>query len=120
MEFIYNQYCDSNILGSIKLPKIHPNRALDICRDKHIKFTLRRLPNVSSFEHIDASRFQFFTKRIWDALYENNQGYTILFIPNYFDFVKIRTFLKNKNAQVTFISEYSDKKHCQRSRHLYE
>lgn len=43
-----------------------------------------------------------------------------MFIPSYFDFVKIRTFLKNKNAQVTFISEYSDKKHCQRSRHLYE
>lgn len=44
----------------------------------------------------------------------------MLFVPNYFDFVKLRTFLKNKNAQVTFISEYSEKKDCQRSRHLYE
>ena len=44
----------------------------------------------------------------------------MLFVPKYFDFVNLRTFLKNKNAQVVFISEYSDKQQCQKSRHLYE
>lgn len=82
--------------------------------------TLRRLPNVESFEHIDDARFSFFTKKIWDQLYEGNQGYTVLFVQSYFDFVRLRTFFKNKNAQVAFISEYSEKKDCQRSRHQYE
>lgn len=79
--------------------------------------TLRRLPNVESFEHVDDSRFSFFTKKIWDKLYEGNQGYTVLFVPSYFDFVRLRTFFKNKNAQVAMISEYSENKDCQRTRH---
>ena len=77
-----------------------------------MKITLRRLPAVSSFEHADTTRFSFFTNKIWDAIYQGCDGYTILFVPNYFDFVKIRTYLKNKNAQVSFISEYSEKKSC--------
>lgn len=82
--------------------------------------TLRRLPNVDSFEHIDDARFAFFTKKIWDKLYENNTGYTLLFVPSYLDFVRLRTFFKSKNAQVALISEYSEKKDCQRNRHFYE
>ena len=72
--------------------------------------TLRRVPYVSSYEHASDARFKFFTRKIWDGLYDNNSGYTVLFVPNYFDFVKLRTFIKNKNAQVVFISEYSEKK----------
>jgi hypothetical protein len=44
----------------------------------------------------------------------------VLFVPSYLDFVRLRTFFKNKNAQVAFISEYSEKKDCQRARHSYE
>jgi len=99
---------------------VHPNRAKEICEQYNIKVTLRRLPNVSSYEHNDSARFAFFTKKIWDQLYEGNQGYTILLVPSYFDFVNLRTYLKNKGAQVCFISEYSEKKQCQRARHEYE
>lgn len=91
-----------------------------VSQNQKIKTTLKRLPNVSSYEHADGARFSFFTKKIWKGLYEENQGYTILFIPHYFDFVKLRTFFKSENAQVSFISEYSEKKHCQRARHFYE
>jgi hypothetical protein len=41
-------------------------------------------------------------------------------VPSYFDFVRLRTFFKNRNAQVALISEYSEKKDCQRHRHYYE
>ena len=86
----------------------------------HLKMTLRRLPNVASLEHVDDARFSFFTKQIWDKLYEDNPGYTVLFVPSYLDFVRLRTFFKNKNAQVALISEYSEKKDAQRARHQYE
>ena len=86
----------------------------------HLKITLRRLPNVKTIEHADDARFSFFTKQIWDKLYEENPGYTVLFVPSYLDFVRLRTFFRNKNAQVAFISEYSEKKDCQRARHDYE
>lgn len=101
---------------------MHSNRAKEICDDHNgqLKITLRRLPNVESFEHSDDARYSFFTKQIWDKLYEDNTGYTILFVPSYLDFVRLRTYFRNKNAQVAFISEYSEKKDCQRSRHEYE
>lgn len=43
-----------------------------------------------------------------------------MFVPSYLDFVRLRTFFKNKNAQIAFISEYSEKKDAQRARHQYE
>jgi U3 small nucleolar RNA-associated protein 25 len=75
---------------------------------------------VDSIEHADNARYAFFTKQIWDKLYEDNPGYTVLFVPSYLDFVRLRTYFKNKNAQVAMISEYSEKPDCQRARHLYE
>ncbi len=69
-----------------------------MCEEHKFKMTLRRLPKVSSFEHVDDSRFSFFTKILWEKLYEDNQGFTLLFVPSYFDFVRLRTFFKNRNA----------------------
>ena len=99
------------------MPKIHPNRALEqsslhSSSGGNLKITLRRLPNVETIEHIDDARFSFFTKQIWDKLYEDNPGYTILFVPSYLDFVRLRNYFKNKNAQVAYISEYTEKKDC--------
>lgn len=110
LEFIFSQYCSCNVFGSVSIPTIHPNRAKEICQQQNIKITLRRLPNCKAYEHTDAARFNFFTKKLWDGIYVDSQGYTVVFVPNYFDFVQLRTFLKNKGAQVVFISEYSDKK----------
>lgn len=74
--------------------------------------TLRKVPYVSSFEHASEARFKFFTKKLWDGIYNNNAGYTVVFVPHYFDFIRLRTFIKNKNAQVALLSEYSEKKSC--------
>ena len=73
---------------------------------------MKRIPDVNSYEHADNARFNYFTRKLWDSIYQNNTGYTIIFVPNFFDFVKLKKFIKNKNAQVVFISEYSEKKSC--------
>jgi hypothetical protein len=85
-----------------------------------LKVTLRKVPYVTNFEHSAEARYKFFTKKLWEGIYHNNQGYTVIFVPHYFDFVRLRTFIKNKNAQVAFVSEYSEKKSCQRARQTYE
>lgn len=101
LDYILDTLCRSNVFGQIRISKYHPDRALDACvenKKSQLKVTLRRLPNVETLEHLDDARFSFFTKQIWDKLYEDNSGYTILFVPSYLDFVRLRTFFKNKNA----------------------
>ena len=100
LDYVLDSFCSSNIYGSIKLNRVHSNLALEMAKESngHLKLTLRRLPNVATLEHADDARFSFFTKQIWDKLYEDNPGYTVLFVPSYLDFVRLRTFFKNKNA----------------------
>jgi U3 small nucleolar RNA-associated protein 25 len=89
-----------------------------------LQLTLRRLPQVASIDLVDDCRFNLFSKQLWKGIYdevsEEQSGYTVLLVPQYFDFVKIKTFLKRRNAQVAMISEYTDKKEAQRLRSLYE
>ena len=82
--------------------------------------TLKRIPPVASFEHADEARYQLFIKTLWQGIYQACTGYTVLLVPSYFDFVRLKSYFKGKNAQVAMISEYTDKKECQRQRTLYE
>ena len=75
---------------------------------------MKRVPPTKSFEHADEARFQLFVKTLWSTIYTNAQsvGYTVLLVPSYFDFIRIKAYFKDKNAQVASISEYTDKKEC--------
>ena len=76
--------------------------------------TLKRIPPVESFEHADESRYQLFVKTLWQGIYQNCTGYTVLLVPSYFDYVRLKAYFKEKNAQVAMISEYTERKECMR------
>lgn len=100
--------------------RLQPNRALKLAKKLKLVVTLKRIPPVSSFEHADDARYQLFIKTLWQGIYQNSTGYTVVLVPSYFDFVRLKTYLKEKNAQVAMISEYTDKKECHRQRTMYE
>ena len=76
---------------------------------------------MQSYEHNDGARYTLFTKTLWKDIYEDNtSGYTVLLVPNYFDYVKLKAYFKSRNAQVAMISEYTEKRECQRQRTAYE
>lgn len=120
LQCMLDTHCSTNLFGQVKLSKVQPNRASEIAKDLKVKLTLKRLPPVNSFEHSDDSRFQSFTKTLWNGIYDDCPGYTLLLVPQYFDYVRLKNFIKQRNAQVACISEYSEKKQCQRQRALYE
>ena len=91
-----------------------------MAKELGLTVTLKRVPPVESFERADESRYQLFVKTLWQGIYTNCTGYTVLLVPSYFDFVRLKTYFKAKNAQVAMISEYTDKKECQRLRTMYE
>jgi len=88
-----------------------------------LQVTLKRVA-AQSIEQVDDARFNLFTKLLWKGIYEDvpteSAGYTVLLVPSYFDFVRLKSYMKRKNAQVAMVSEYTDKKQAQRLRTLYE
>lgn len=75
---------------------------------------------MTSFEQSADSRFNLFTKTLWQGIYEDCEGYTVVLVPQYFDFIRLKQYLKAKNAQVAMISEYTPTKECHRERQMYE
>ena len=95
-----------------------------MAKSLNLQLTLKRLPPVAGIEHVDDARFNLFTKQLWKGIYEDvateQSGYTVLLVPQYFDYVKLKGFFRRKNAQVAVISEYTEKREAQRLRSLYE
>lgn len=107
MDYIIKQYCSVNYVGSIEVNKIYAKNLLkDYSVAKNTRITLRKL-NTDSLELVDETRFNFFTKKLWQKLYENLSCYSILVTSTYFEYIRVKSFLKNKNASVAYISEYS-------------
>ncbi len=46
-------------------------------------------------------------------------SHTLIFIPSYFDFVKLRNYFKKNDISSMNLSEYSDNKSIDRSRYLF-
>jgi len=120
IDFVVKSYCSTNYAGCIEMNRIYTRNILkEHSLSKNIKITLRRL-NTDSLELVDETRYTFFTKKLWKKLYENLGFYTIVVASSYFEFVRLRSFMKDKNASVAYICEYSSESDCQRNRALYE
>ena len=85
-----------------------------------VKIVMKRLPKLQSYEQAADSRFTMFTKNLWTGIYEDCPGYTVLLVPSYFDYVRLRAYFKSRNASVAMISEYTPSKECHRMRQKYE
>lgn len=64
---------------------------------------------ASSAAEAAEERFEHFKRVVWPRLSTGSRrGGDLLFVPSYFDFVRIRNFLKAENASFAANSEYSD------------
>ena len=77
---------------------------------------LRDFKEKEDFEE----KFNYFTKNIWQNLYESFEKHTIIFVASTFDYMILKSFFKKKSKSVCFISEDTDKKDWQRNRLFFE
>jgi len=61
------------------------------------------------------SRFDFFVKEILPKC----EKQTLIFIPSYYDFVRLRNYLKKENESFVQIHEYADKGKVAKARNLF-
>ncbi|CAG0893063.1 unnamed protein product [Cyprideis torosa] len=79
--------------------------------------TFRRIVATSQTSEVD-DRFEFFKTNVFPSLRSCLPG-TLLFIPNYFDFIRIRNKLKGEDVILGTVSEYSSENHVSKARNLF-
>ncbi|TNN78839.1 Digestive organ expansion factor [Liparis tanakae] len=86
---------------------------------------LVQLPHVfqmfssDSFMDHDA-RFQFFVDKVLPQYRDSVMSHTLIYIPSYFDYIRLRNYMKKEDINFTSICEYSSKSEVSRARHFFE
>jgi len=63
--------------------------------------------DVSSLKESVEGRMKYFTEKVMPRFKGDGMDHTLVFVPSYFDFVKIRNWFKSSDLDFSEISEYS-------------
>ncbi|XP_029317227.1 U3 small nucleolar RNA-associated protein 25 homolog [Cottoperca gobio] len=86
---------------------------------------LVQLPHVfqmfssDSFMDHDA-RFQFFVDKVLPQYRDSVMSHTLIYIPSYFDYIRLRNHMKKEEINFVSICEYSSKSEVSRARHFFQ
>uniref|UniRef100_A0A3Q3WBE7 U3 small nucleolar RNA-associated protein 25 homolog n=1 Tax=Mola mola TaxID=94237 RepID=A0A3Q3WBE7_MOLML len=85
---------------------------------------LVQLPHVfqmfSSDNFMDHDAFQFFLDKVLPQYRDSAMSHTLIYIPSYFDYVRLRNYMKKEQLNFTSICEYSSKSEVSRARHFFQ
>lgn len=65
------------------------------------------------------ARFRFFVDRILPQYRDAAMSHTLIYVPSYFDFVRLRNHFKREELSFTHISEYTRRSAVCRGRHFF-
>ncbi|KAK7329234.1 hypothetical protein VNO77_23386 [Canavalia gladiata] len=108
----FNHQC-SNYEGKVKLICEYKgvlHKVLPEIRQIYERF------NVDSIVEADDARFDYFVKKVFPRIKDSDQGGVMLFINSYFEFIRIRNYLKSQNASFCLLGEYTTQSDISRSR----
>uniref|UniRef100_A0A2P2MEH5 Uncharacterized protein MANES_17G002500 n=1 Tax=Rhizophora mucronata TaxID=61149 RepID=A0A2P2MEH5_RHIMU len=71
---------------------------------------------ASSLEDADDARLEYFTKKVFPKINDSIQGGIMLFVSSYFEYVRLRNFLKSQNTSFCLLSEYTKSSDISRAR----
>jgi len=73
----------------------------------------------ASFEEEADKRFNFFLTKVLPQFKDSVLGHTAIFVPSYFDFVRLRNYFKSEGIGCAQISEYLQPGEIDRARSLF-
>ncbi|MGH0173035.1 UNVERIFIED_CONTAM: hypothetical protein FKN15_064440 [Acipenser sinensis] len=85
-----------------------------------ISQVLMQLPHVFQSFMDQETRFQFFIDKVLLQYRDVVMSHTLIYIPSYFDYVRLRNYLRKEELNCTHICEYSKKSEVSRARHFFQ
>eukprot|EP01124_Arcella_intermedia_P022011 TRINITY_DN3185_c0_g1_i1.p1 TRINITY_DN3185_c0_g1~~TRINITY_DN3185_c0_g1_i1.p1 ORF type:complete len:748 (-),score=195.91 TRINITY_DN3185_c0_g1_i1:31-2274(-) len=117
---LFNRGC-SNFKGKFKIQRDPGTGTITSVAPK-IRQLFQRL-DCQNFQDVDDARFKYFTEKIYPHLLSDLTKGILIYIPSYFDYVRVRNFLrkKTKDSEITFTQccEYTKKGHITRARSYF-
>ncbi|GAU39089.1 hypothetical protein TSUD_321600, partial [Trifolium subterraneum] len=108
----FNHQC-SNCEGKVKLLCEYKgvlHKVLPKIQQVYVRF------NIDSIVEADDNRFDYFVKKVFPRIKDSDQGGIMIFASSYFEFIRIRNFLKSQNASFCLLGEYTTQKDISRAR----
>ncbi|XP_061041527.1 U3 small nucleolar RNA-associated protein 25 homolog isoform X2 [Eubalaena glacialis] len=113
---VFNKYC-VNVQGQVAVRNVPMTGS--------ISHVLVQLPHV--FQRMEAenlasvieARFNFFVNKILPQYRDAVMSHTLIYVPSYFDFVRLRNYFKKEELNFTHICEYTQKSGVSRARHFF-
>nr|XP_043628614.1 U3 small nucleolar RNA-associated protein 25 [Erigeron canadensis] len=72
--------------------------------------------DAESIVDADDARLDYFKKKVFPKIQDSVQGGIMIFISSYFEFVRVRNFLKSQDASMCLLGEYTKQSDISRSR----
>ncbi|KAJ3269432.1 rRNA-binding ribosome biosynthesis protein utp25 [Terramyces sp. JEL0728] len=108
-----------NIDGRVKISREYDGVIQDVAIQ--VPQVFLKLPNCP-LKDLPDLRFNFFLTRVLPTLRRSlvEQSNTLIIIPSYFDFVRVRNYLKEHNYNTGAISEYTSRSKVDRTRNYFK
>ncbi|XP_058525122.1 U3 small nucleolar RNA-associated protein 25 homolog [Ochotona princeps] len=113
---VFNQYC-VNFQGQVAVRNAPVTGS--------ISHVLVQLPHVFQKMEVESlasaidTRFNFFVNKILPQYRDAVMSHTLVYVPSYFDFVRLRNYFKKEELNFTHICEYTQKSGISRARHFF-
>ncbi|NXC96136.1 DIEXF factor, partial [Certhia familiaris] len=113
---IFNKHC-FNYTGQVAIRNVPLTGSIShvVIQLPHV---FRRLEADSVTSVIDA-RFQFFIDKVLPEYRDAIMSHTLIYVPSYFDYVRLRNYFKKEDLNFTHICEYTKKAAVCRARRFF-
>ncbi|NWZ61884.1 DIEXF factor, partial [Acrocephalus arundinaceus] len=113
---VFNKHC-FNYVGQVAIRNVPLTGSIShvVVQLPHV---FRRLEADSITSVIDA-RFQFFTDKVLPEYRDAIMSHTLIYVPSYFDYVRLRNYFKKEDLNFTHICEYTKKAAVCRARRFF-
>ncbi|MFT7813376.1 digestive organ expansion factor homolog [Arapaima gigas] len=130
-------YRQTLVFGAIQDPHIN-SLITKHCFNYRGQVFVKNLPKVGSicqvmvqlphvFQRLNAesftdqeSRFQFFVDKVLPQYRDAVMSHTLIYVPSYFDYVRLRNYLRKEEVNFASVCEYSSKSEVGRARHYFQ